>query len=114
MLPYVAQGAANAIEDAGTLAMAFTCTDNIDVALKVYELVRKYRSERIQASATNTGNTLHLPDGEEQRKRDASIRAASRGAGANPDQWNDRECREFMWGVDIMAETINKFEVLDV
>ncbi|KAI3337230.1 putative salicylate hydroxylase [Xylariaceae sp. AK1471] len=112
MLPYVAQGAANAIEDAGTLAMAFTCTDNIELALKVYELVRKCRSERIQASATNTGNTLHLPDGEEQRRRDESIRAASRGAGANPDQWNDRECREFMWGVDVMAETINKFDVL--
>ncbi|KAI0857203.1 putative salicylate hydroxylase [Xylaria cubensis] len=113
MLPYVAQGAANAIEDAGTLAMAFTCTDQIELALELYQLVRKDRSERIQASAGNNGLTLHLPDGEEQRRRDESIRAASRGTStANPDQWSDRENREFMWNVDVMAETIEKFESL--
>lgn len=110
MVPYVAQGASNSVEDAGVLAMAFTCTDDIDRALELYQSVRKVRSERIQASATNTGNTLHLPDGEEQRSRDESIRAASRGLGANPDQWNDKQAREFMWLVDVMAETIDKFE----
>ncbi|KAJ2999185.1 hypothetical protein NUW58_g90 [Xylaria curta] len=112
MFPYVAQGAANAIEDAGTLAMAFTCTDQIELALDLYQIVRKDRSERIQASATNTGKILHLPDGEEQRRRDESIRGASRGKCANPDQWNDRQSREFMWRVDVMAETINRFESL--
>ncbi|KAI0460547.1 putative salicylate hydroxylase [Xylaria acuta] len=113
MLPYVAQGAANAVEDAGTLAMAFTCTDQIDLALELYQFVRKERSEWIQASAKNTGHTLHLPDGEEQRRRDESIQAASRGMGtANPDQWSDRQSREFMWNVDVMAETINKFDSL--
>ncbi|GAW21705.1 hypothetical protein ANO14919_112290 [Xylariales sp. No.14919] len=150
MLPYVAQGAANAIEDAGTLAIAFTCTDNIELALGMYQLIRKDRSERIQASAMvriitfvpgsssllalcnlagsmmlslgtpanmflctqNTGNILHLPDGEEQRRRDDSIRAASRGLGTNPDQWSDRRSREFMWRVDVIAETINKFNSL--
>ncbi|KAI0907062.1 putative salicylate hydroxylase [Ustulina deusta] len=112
MLPYVAQGAANALEDAGTLAMAFTCTDEIELALQLYQFIRKDRSEWIQASATSNGHTLHLPDGEEQRRRDNSIRAASRGNGANPDQWNDRKTREFMWRVDVMAETINKFESL--
>ncbi|KAI1125065.1 putative salicylate hydroxylase [Nemania abortiva] len=112
MLPYVAQGASNALEDAGVLAMAFTCTDQIEPALALYESIRKDRSERIQASATNTGNTLHLPDGEEQIRRDEAIRAASRGVGPNPDKWNDKQSREFMWRVDVMAETINKFESL--
>ncbi|KAI1421658.1 putative salicylate hydroxylase [Xylaria sp. FL1777] len=112
MLPYVAQGAANALEDAGTLAMAFTCTDQIELALGLYQLIRKDRSEWIQASATSNGRTLHLPDGEEQRRRDESIRAASRGNGTNPDQWNDKKSREFMWRVDVMAETINKFDSL--
>ncbi|KAI0879162.1 putative salicylate hydroxylase [Hypoxylon argillaceum] len=110
MLPYVAQGASNALEDAGVLAMAFTCTDDIELALALYESVRKARSEQIQASATKTGNALHLQEGEEQRKRDESIRAAVRGVGANPDQWNDRQSREFMWRVDVMAETINRFK----
>ncbi|KAI0405643.1 putative salicylate hydroxylase [Xylaria palmicola] len=112
MFPYVAQGAANAIEDAGTLAMAFTCTDQIGLALQVYQVVRKDRSEWIQASATNTGRNLHLPDGEEQRRRDETIRAASRGTGENPDQWSDRRSRDFMWRVDVMAETIATFESL--
>ncbi|KAI8628760.1 putative salicylate hydroxylase [Xylariaceae sp. FL1651] len=112
MPPYVAQGAANAIEDAGTLAMAFTCTDDIELALEVYQLLRKGRSERIQASATKTGHNLHMPDGEEQRKRDDAIRAGSRGEGANPDQWNDREWNKFMWGVDVMAEAIKNWESL--
>ncbi|KAI2642735.1 putative salicylate hydroxylase [Xylaria nigripes] len=110
MLPYLAQGAANAIEDAGTLAMAFTCTDNIEVALEVYQRVRKTRSELTQSSSANTGHMLHLPDGEEQRTRDETIRAASRGDGDNPDQFNDRRTREFIWGVDVMAETIKQFE----
>lgn len=90
--------------------MAFTCTDDIELALALYESVRKARSEQIQASATKTGNALHLQEGEEQRKRDESIRAAVRGVGANPDQWNDRQSREFMWRVDVMAETINRFK----
>ncbi|KAI1277651.1 putative salicylate hydroxylase [Xylaria sp. FL0933] len=112
MLPYVAQGAANALEDAATLAMAFTCTDEIELALGMYQLIRKGRSEWIQASATSNGSTLHLPDGEEQRRRDETIRAASRGDGPHPDQWNDKKAREFMWRVDVMAETIDKFESL--
>ncbi|KAI1434398.1 putative salicylate hydroxylase [Xylaria sp. CBS 124048] len=113
MLPYVAQGAANAIEDAATLAMAFTCTDNIELALDMYQQVRKSRSERIQASAKRTGYALHLPDGEEQRSRDESIRAVSQGSGGeNPDQWNDRQSREYMWRVDVMAQTISRFESL--
>ncbi len=62
--------------------MAFTCTDEIELALQLYQFIRKDRSEWIQASATSNGHTLHLPDGEEQRRRDDSIRAASRGNGA--------------------------------
>ncbi|KAK5629515.1 hypothetical protein RRF57_005230 [Xylaria bambusicola] len=112
MLPYVAQGAANALEDAGTLAMAFTCTDRIELALDLYQFIRKHRSEWIQASATSNGHILHLPDGEEQRRRDDSIRAAHTGSGTNPDKWNDKKTREFMWHVDVMAETINEFESL--
>ncbi|KAI0166632.1 putative salicylate hydroxylase [Xylariaceae sp. FL1272] len=59
MLPYVAQGAANCLEDAAVLAMAFTCTDDIQQALEAYQLVRKARSERIKATTEETGNNLH-------------------------------------------------------
>lgn len=94
MLPYVAQGAAQAIEDAGVLTCALSLTDSVPTALAVYESVRKERAERIQNSAAVTRKALHLPDGEEQRKRDEAIR----GSGKNPDLWADPSWQEFMWG----------------
>lgn len=94
MLPYVAQGAAQAIEDAGVLTCALSLTDSVPTALSVYEAVRKERAERIQNSAAETRKALHLPDGEEQRKRDEAIR----GPGKNPDLWADHSWQDFMWG----------------
>jgi salicylate hydroxylase len=100
MLPYVAQGAAQAIEDAGVLTCALSLIEKeeIDVALKVYEAVRKERGEKIQNSASEMRRTLHLPDGEEQRKRDAAMRAGGEEGGHNPDLWADGEWQDFMWG----------------
>ncbi|RAL01458.1 salicylate hydroxylase [Aspergillus ibericus CBS 121593] len=108
MLPYVAQGAAQAIEDAGVLACALSLTEDLDGALAVYERVRKDRAEKIQKSAAVTRKALHLPDGEEQRKRDEAIR----GPGKNPDLWADHDWQDFMWGTDVMKETVGQFEDL--
>ncbi|PYH87412.1 FAD/NAD(P)-binding domain-containing protein [Aspergillus ellipticus CBS 707.79] len=108
MLPYVAQGAAQAIEDAGVLACVLSLTEDIDSALAVYERVRKERAEKIQKSAAVTRKALHLPDGEEQRKRDEAIR----GPGKNPDLWADHDWQDFMWGTDVMKETVDNFEDL--
>ncbi|PYI07409.1 FAD/NAD(P)-binding domain-containing protein [Aspergillus sclerotiicarbonarius CBS 121057] len=94
MLPYVAQGAAQAIEDAGVLACALSLTEDLDGALAVDERVRKDRAEKIQKSAAVTRKALHLPDGDEQRKRDEAIR----GPGKNPDRWADQDWQDFMWG----------------
>lgn len=112
MLPYVAQGAANAIEDAGVLVAAFTQTDDVTKALQVYQEVRKARGEKIQQSADTTRRSLHLPDGPEQRQRDDAIRAAARGEGSNPDLWADEGFQRFMWGVDVMGETVERWEEL--
>ncbi|MCJ1484234.1 hypothetical protein MMC06_004402 [Schaereria dolodes] len=113
MLPYVAQGAAQAIEDAAVLAVCLTLTPHVRVALAIYTLVRKSRGEAIQQSASTTKTALHLPDGPEQEKRDEAIRNArgkeGRG-GRNPDLWADREWQDFMWGVDVMRETVERWE----
>lgn len=106
MLPYVAQGAAQAIEDAGVLTCALSLADDVSTAIKVYENVRKERAERVQNSASITRNALHLPDGEEQRKRDEAIK----GKGRNPDLWADKDFQEFMWGVDVMKETVEHWD----
>jgi salicylate hydroxylase len=112
MLPYVAQGAANGIEDAAVIATALNCTSNVQLALRVYETVRKERAEKIAASASDTSRSLHLPDGPEQEKRDRTIRSAGRKEGPGDldtaDKWRDQQWQDFMWGVDVMRETVEK------
>ncbi|KAH7324352.1 hypothetical protein B0I35DRAFT_449344 [Stachybotrys elegans] len=102
MLPFVAQGAANAIEGAAVLATAFTCTADIPLALMMYEKIRKERGEKIAASASDTALALHLPNGPAQRRRDEAIvnRVQS------PDKWNNTQWQDYMWGVDVMDETM--------
>lgn len=107
MLPYVAQGAAQAIEDAAVLqcTLAKSSTD-VPLAIAVYEEVRKARAEAVQSSAATTRKALHLNDGPEQRERDQRIRDASRGQGENPDLWADPAFQAFIWGVDVMRDTL--------
>lgn len=71
MLPFMAQGAAQAIEDGAALASLLTAMpDDMLGALRRYEEIRKPRATRLQeASAANRGR-FHLADGAEQQKRD--------------------------------------------
>jgi salicylate hydroxylase len=74
MLPFMAQGAAQAIEDGAALA-AILARDgaNIPAALRAYEAVRLPRTARIQALATASKTRFHLPDGPSQQERDAQM-----------------------------------------
>jgi salicylate hydroxylase len=74
MLPFMAQGAAQAIEDGATLA-AIVARDgtNVAAALRAYEAVRLPRTARIQALATASKTRFHLPDGPAQQERDAQM-----------------------------------------
>ncbi|KAG9588546.1 FAD/NAD(P)-binding domain-containing protein, partial [Aureobasidium melanogenum] len=92
MLPYLAQGAAQAIEDAGVLQVVLNkSSTDIGLAIKIYEQVRKARGEAVQASASEVRTALHLPDGPEQRERDYKIRFAGQDKGNNPDLWADKD-----------------------
>ncbi|KAJ9320715.1 hypothetical protein DTO027B5_7836 [Paecilomyces variotii] len=102
MLPYVAQGAAQAVEDAaalGVLLSAISSPREVPLALQAYEKSRKQRADTVQQSGTDNRITLHLPDGPEQRARDEQFRASMNGA-SNPDKWADRETQKFLWGWD--------------
>ncbi|RAK97691.1 putative salicylate hydroxylase [Aspergillus ibericus CBS 121593] len=102
MLPYVAQGAAQAVEDAaalGVLLSTITSRAEIPTALEAYEKSRKPRAETVQQSGSENRITLHLPDGPEQRARDEQFRA-SLTSGSNPDRWSDLETQKFLWGWD--------------
>lgn len=110
MLPYVAQGAAQAMEDAAVLQCVLAkSSTNVPLAIEIYEQVRKARGEAVQSSAAITRKALHLPDGPEQEERDRKIREAAKGQGDNPDLWADTEFQQFIWGTDIMRDTLVKW-----
>jgi salicylate hydroxylase len=64
MLPYLAQGAAMAIEDAWVLARALAeRRDDAPAALRNYERERHGRTARVQRAAYRTGAVYHLGGG---------------------------------------------------
>ena len=72
MLPMAAQGAAQAIEDGAALAsLLHAMPDDVPAALARYEAVRKPRATRLQEVSAVNRKRFHLPDGPEQRERDA-------------------------------------------
>jgi salicylate hydroxylase len=75
MLPFMAQGAAQAIEDGATLATCLSKTASRDVpeALRRYEILRLPRASRLQAMSEANKTRFHLPDGAAQQRRDAEM-----------------------------------------
>jgi salicylate hydroxylase len=73
MLPFMAQGAAQALEDGAALTACLTREPDVQAALRRYEEVRLPRASRIQALSTDNKTRFHLPDGERQRERDAAM-----------------------------------------
>jgi len=71
MLPMMAQGAAQAIEDGAALAALLKIKpDDVPGALARYETLRKPRATRLQDVSTANRTRFHLPDGPEQQQRD--------------------------------------------
>jgi salicylate hydroxylase len=102
MLPYVAQGAAQAVEDVAVLHLALdriSTKDDLQVLLKTYELARKPRAEHIMSVAGNNRTVLHLPDGPEQQERDTKFKAVTEGS-ENPDLLGDVKTQRFLWDHD--------------
>jgi salicylate hydroxylase len=73
MLPYMAQGGAQAIEDAACLAACLRGGDDPSSALARYESLRRDRTARVQLGARRNETVYHLPDGPEQQARDAAL-----------------------------------------
>jgi salicylate hydroxylase len=73
MLPYLAQGGSQAIEDAATLGALLdgATVTSLATTLARYEDIRKPRTSMIQAAAFDLRRINHLPDGDEQRRRDS-------------------------------------------
>jgi salicylate hydroxylase len=75
MLPFKAQGAAQAIEDGATLAACLADIDAADIpaAPRRYETLRLARTARVQGESEANKTRHHLPDGPAQQARDAEM-----------------------------------------
>ncbi len=85
MLPFLAQGAAQAFEDAAVLARCLQRTDPVD-ALRTYEDLRRERTATVQLVARHNSVLFHLPDGPQQQARDAVMSSAGPGS-PHPNTW---------------------------
>lgn len=88
MLPFMAQGAAQAIEDGATLAACLSeGVDDVPAALVRYETLRLPRASRIQGVSAANKTRFHLPDGPEQAARDAEMARGSTDWSVNAVAW---------------------------
>lgn len=113
MVPYMAQGAAMAIEDGITLNECLArakSTKDVPGLLQHYVNLRRDRCYIILDAARNNGNIWHLPDGPEQEKRDKGMRegpkeeAVQDSKKENPNKWSDPSFQPWMFGYDAYAE----------
>jgi salicylate hydroxylase len=73
MVPFLAQGAAQAIEDAGQLGLVLSQVQNIPAAISMYSRDRVARAARVQREALKLGRIYHL-SGPLAFARDATMR----------------------------------------
>lgn len=95
MLPYMAQGAAQALEDGAVLAACLTRNADMAAALRRYEQLRLPRASQLQAASRGNKTRYHLPDGPEQQERDA-------GMAAGGTDWSFK-AMDWVYGYDAVA-----------
>ena len=89
MLPFMAQGAVQAIEDAATLVacLAKSAEREVSEAFRLYESLRLPRTVRVQAASRENKTRFHLPDGQQQEERDAQMARGSTDWSLNAIAW---------------------------
>ncbi|QGZ57489.1 alpha/beta hydrolase fold domain-containing protein [Paraburkholderia acidiphila] len=99
MVPYLAQGACQSIEDAWVLAACLKRHGSAGVqdALLEYERRRQPRTKRIQAGARYVVDWAHEPDAARVRQRNGRLKGLSRIDPLGEISWS------FAWGHDIIA-----------
>ncbi|MCP5067738.1 MAG: NAD(P)-binding protein [bacterium] len=87
-LPFMASGAAMAIEDARVLARALDQEDSVAEGLQCYQSNRLERTARIVNTSTAMGQVYHQPDADAFRQQFAAVRTAAAASSSEPpDQW---------------------------
>lgn len=106
MVPYLAQGAAQAVEDAAVLGALFGILEHksqLRDILVTYEQLRKPRASRIVNDSTANGGILHMPDGPAQMERDRQLQQDPPSEGY-PNRWADPVYQRWLFEYDPRAE----------
>jgi salicylate hydroxylase len=102
MLSYLAQGAAQYTEDAGTLRTALKTSNTLLEALARYEHQRIPRAAAITQNTRVHQEAMHVYDGPDQALRDLVM---GRDIPENPIWWAYSKRRDWLFGHD--AEILN-------
>ena len=111
MMPYMAQGAAQATEDAACLASVLrSCANISDIpsALQLYERIRKPRATYIARNTRVLQQWLHLYDGPQQRRRDELMKKRNE---QNPIFWAWQPRKDWLFGHDARDLTDRVVEI---
>ena len=105
MLPYMSQGAAMAIEDAGALAIVLSklrTIQELPFGLHVFENERQRRSGQMQEASAVNSMIWHFEDGPLQQARDEAMRPEVEGRPFlySPNQWTDPITQDWAYGYD--------------
>lgn len=89
MLPFMAQGACQGMEDAAILCRLLNSADRREApeALARYARIRQPRAAELQKRSWNNATIFHLPDGAEQQRRDARYAAVARSGAQEAFDW---------------------------
>jgi salicylate hydroxylase len=108
-VPYMALGAAMAVEDAAAMAATLKHVHSIEElssAISIWTNTRMPRVERVHEASFANGLILHLSDGPVQRARDEAMNAEVEGKPftETPNQWADPVLTEWAYRHDPVAE----------
>ncbi|KAF8537013.1 hypothetical protein BDD12DRAFT_848640 [Trichophaea hybrida] len=107
-LPYLAQGAAQAVEDGAVLGglLSHVSTDdkqNLRPLLDSYERLRKARTTAVVQGSTALQNVFHMQDGPAQQERDR-IMLEDKPTEGFPNRWRDPVFQKFLFAYDAFGE----------
>ncbi|KAL8950946.1 MAG: hypothetical protein Q9222_003036, partial [Ikaeria aurantiellina] len=115
-LPYLAQGAAQAIEDGAVLGHLLSYLEKsaqLPDILRLYEYLRKHRTTTIVSGSTALRDIFHMPDGPEQQERDRQLTQEEPFEGY-PNPWADPVFQPYLFDYDAyreVDEAWRKYEV---
>lgn len=95
----MAQGAAQATEDAAALKAALARHDELGEALKAYESVRLPRAAYVARNTRVLQEWLHLYDGQARDQRDSMMK---QDAETNPIFWAYKARKDWLFGYDAL------------